>query len=119
MAAPRTERIAPDRIIDTPNGQMYVVSDERMLEATAKATLAQSLVGGGFSVIVDRAPTGVPGEYLTTGAVIQLTAALKAERPVQVAFPEGQPEPEQDFTPAEQALAEEPVPVGVSAEDES
>jgi hypothetical protein len=67
----RRWRVEPDMEIDTPEGTVLAVSREALVMAAADAVVMCDRAGGVFSMVLDRFPTGLPGEMITTGAIVE------------------------------------------------
>lgn len=68
----RTIMVRPDAALELPDGNVLeVVSRESLLQAFADMEAVLHVSGGGFTVITQRAATGVPGERVTVAAMIQ------------------------------------------------
>ena len=57
--------------VETADGVILAVSIEAQINAVVDACVMSNRAGGGFSVWYDRYPTGLPGEMVTTGAIIE------------------------------------------------
>lgn len=57
--------------VETADGVIFAVSIEAQINAVVDACVMSNRAGGGFSVWYDRYPTGLPGEMVTTGAIIE------------------------------------------------
>jgi hypothetical protein len=57
--------------VETADGVIFAVSIEAQINAVVDACVMSNRAGGGFSVWYDRFPTGLPGEMVTTGAIIE------------------------------------------------
>lgn len=98
MAAERVRRwgVPPDTsIITQQHGEIPCVSRQAMIEAImdGEAMLARS--GGILEVVVQRHPTDLAGEAVTTGAVVSwkagVSATLEQPRPAPAPAPEPPP----------------------------
>jgi hypothetical protein len=63
--------VRPDHYVDTAEGQLAAVSQDALVKALYDAAIILDRAGGVASVVVGRAPTGLPGEFVTTGAVVE------------------------------------------------
>lgn len=94
--AKRARAVRPDVGFTLQDGQTIgAVSDEALIDEVTSVLPLLNFMGGTMSVIVARHPTGVPGESVTVGAMIQWSTNAKAEaepvspaRRVEVAEPE-------------------------------
>jgi hypothetical protein len=69
----RRRTVLPDEVLDTQTyGPIPVVSDAAWVEALVAAAQAQSLYGGVLTTVVDRHPTDLPQEMVTTRGIIEL-----------------------------------------------
>lgn len=102
--AQRIWRIAPDHLIDTPEGQIEAVSQDALIKGVVDGVVAMQRIGGVLMVMQGRARTGIPGEMVTTEALVtwQDRAVTRPQAEEPVALTPAQPE-----TPAEDS--EEPV----------
>ena len=57
--------------VETADGVILAVSIEAQINAVVDACVMSNRAGGGFSVWYDRFPTGLPGEMVTTGAIVE------------------------------------------------
>lgn len=104
MAAARVRRWAvhPDSTVITDTyGEIPCVSRQAMVEAIMDGEAFLARTGGMLVVTVGRQPTDLPGEAVTTHAVVEwrdsARAVLEEERPTQVLpepAPAAQPAPE-------------------------
>jgi hypothetical protein len=89
--AVRTRTVYPDTVINTPRGQIAVVSENAYLDAVAGAAQMQQFSGGILTIQVSREPTGVDHERVTTAALItwqdRTDARPQPERAAQVVEP--------------------------------
>jgi len=121
--AQRTWLVRPDHQVSSVDGGVIAaVSQESLLKAVMDGAIVLDRCGGHLAVSLDRTQTGVPGERVTTGAMVTWKDRTDAR-----------PAPEQD-SPSVLAVAAEPsapverspapaeqngaVPVGVSASGE-
>ena len=110
--AVRRRRIYPDATIETDTyGPIDFVSDEAYLDAVLAAAQTQALAGGVLSIVVERHPTDLQNEMVTTGGIIEWkdrTDARPAPEPVAprpAAAPAPEPETLRDEIEAEVAEA--------------
>lgn len=110
MAAARVRRWAvhPDTTVIThAYGEIPCVSRQAMVEAIMDGEAFLARTGGMLVVTVGRQPTDLPGEAVTTHAVVEwrdsARAVLEEERPTQV-LPE--PEPPEPVEERDEALVE-------------
>jgi hypothetical protein len=69
----RRRTVLPDEVLETQTyGPIPVVSDAAWVEALVAAAQAQSLYGGVLTTVVDRHPTDLPQEMVTTRGIIEL-----------------------------------------------
>lgn len=125
--------VRPDHQVDVvdpengyaPDGVIAAVSQHALAKAVVDGVVMLDRAGGVLSVTVSRAPTGVPGERVTTGAMVEWKDRTDARPqpendgpPILHAVDEP-PAPGEESAVAEQPLiAEEPVAVAVSTEQE-
>jgi len=57
--------------VQTADGDVLAISREALIMAAADACVMADRAGGGFSMWFDRFPTGLPGEMVTTGAIVE------------------------------------------------
>jgi hypothetical protein len=70
--AVRRRTVLPDEVLSTERfGQIPVVSDPGFIDAVVGAAQTQALAGGVLTILVDRHPTDLEGEMVTTMAVIE------------------------------------------------
>lgn len=122
MAAARVRRWAvhPDQTIQTQTyGEIPCVSREAMVEAIMDGEAFLARTGGILTVTVGRQPTDLPGEAVTTHAVVEwrdsARAQLEPEQPSAAALPGPEPEPEADADDAPDGLD----PAQLEEEDDS
>ena len=78
--AKRARAVRPDVGFTLQDGQTIgAVSDESLMDEVTAVLPLLNFMGGTMSVIVARHPTGVPGESVTVGAMIQWSTNAKAE----------------------------------------
>lgn len=116
MAAARVRRWAvhPDTVVHTEAGTIPCVSRDAMVQAIMDGEAFLARTGGILVVTVGRQPTDLPGEAVTTHAVVEwrdsARATLEEERPstvlpVPIAEPVATPEPPDDEGLQEAAAA--------------
>jgi len=66
----RSRYVGPDELKQTPLGDIPVVSRQAQLVAITEAAIVADFSGGGFSVLYERAPTGIDNERVTTALVL-------------------------------------------------
>jgi hypothetical protein len=86
----RRWRVQPDMEEETADGMILAVSQEALAVAVMDAVTMVHRAGGVFQVVCERFPTGLPGEMVTTGAVVEWRHRTDA-RP-EPEKPSGQPE---------------------------
>jgi hypothetical protein len=108
----RRWHVEPDMEVQTADGDVLAISREALIMAAADACVMADRAGGGFSMWFDRFPTGLPGEMVTTGAIVEwrdrtdAKAApertsgqpLRVEQPPPEIVPEDEPPREDDPT---------------------
>jgi len=67
----RRWHVEPDMEVQTADGDVLAISREALIMAAADACVMADRAGGGFSMWFDRFPTGLPGEMVTTGAIVE------------------------------------------------
>jgi len=67
----RRWHVEPDIEVDTADGPVLAVSMDAIIQAAADACVMCNRAGGGFSMQFGRYPTGLPGEMVTTGAIVE------------------------------------------------
>lgn len=67
----RRWRVQPDYEEETAEGTVLAVSQEALALAVMDAVTMIHRAGGVFQVVSERYPTGLPGEMVTTGAVVE------------------------------------------------
>lgn len=67
----RQHTIWPDQVIETPNGEIAMVSDTAFVNGVLRAAQMIPMAGGSLAVAVDRTPTGMPNESVTTLAICE------------------------------------------------
>jgi hypothetical protein len=67
----RRWRVQPDMEEETADGMVLAVSQEALAVAVMDAVTMVHRAGGVFQVVCERYPTGLPGEMVTTGAVVE------------------------------------------------
>jgi hypothetical protein len=67
----RRWRVQPDMEEETSEGMVLAVSQEALAVAVMDAVTMVHRAGGVFQVVCERFPTGLPGEMVTTGAVVE------------------------------------------------
>lgn len=86
--AQRRWQVRPDQAIETSEGTLGVVSQDALIKAVYDAAIMLDRAGGVASVVVGRTPTGLQGEMVTTGAVVEwkdrTDARAQPEKPVAV-----------------------------------
>ena len=102
--AVRRWRAIPDQVMQTPEGEVGVVSRDEQISAILDAVALCDRSGGVFTVAYGRFPTDMPGESVTTGVVVEWASRTDAK---------AQPEPQVDVLPRE-----EPDPAIRALEDE-
>lgn len=86
----RRRTVLPDDTLWTDTyGEIPVVSDQGWVEAVVAAAQAQALYGGVMTTVVDRHPTDLPQEMVTTRGIIELKDRTDAR---------AQPEPQTGAT---------------------
>jgi hypothetical protein len=115
----RRRALEPDTIIETRTyGEVAIVSDRVFLETAMAFAQLQTIAGGVVTQIVDRHPTDVPQEMVTTFAVFEwkdrTDAKAQPEAQTGVAMPAALDDP----TPGEleEALEAEAEPDGLDPE---
>jgi hypothetical protein len=110
----RRWHVEPDMEVQTADGDVLAISREALIMAAADACVMADRAGGGFSMWFDRFPTGLPGEMVTTGAIVEWRDRTDAK-----AAPErqsGQPQRAEEPAPLSsvnvpmQAYTNEPPP---------
>lgn len=96
----RRWRVQPDMEEETADGVVLAVSQEALAVAVMDAVTMVHRAGGVFQVVAERFPTGLPGEMVTTGAVVEWRHRTDAR-----------PEPEK-VTPLEQPVNATETPAG-------
>jgi hypothetical protein len=101
----RRWRVEPDMEVDTPEGTVLAVSREALVMAAADAVVMCDRAGGVFSMVLDRFPTGLPGEMITTGAIVEWKHRTDARPEAEVqrgqVIPASAPDPSLDAQVAE------------------
>jgi hypothetical protein len=120
--AQRTWLVRPDhQVASVDGGVIAVVSQESLLKAVMDGAIVLDRCGGHLAVSLDRTQTGVPGERVTTNAMVtwkdrtDSRAAPEQDGPSVLAAAAEAPSPVQGLAAAEHNGA---VPVGVSASGE-
>lgn len=72
MAIRRRTVLPDDTLYTQAYGEIPVVSDAAWVEALVAAAQAQALYGGVLTTVVDRHPTDLPQEMVTTRGIIEL-----------------------------------------------
>ena len=67
----RRWHVEPDMEAQTQDGIVLAVSRDALIMAAVDAVTMADRAGGGFQMWLERYPTGLPGEMLTTGAVVE------------------------------------------------
>ena len=67
----RRWHVEPDMEAQTKDGMVLAVSRDALIMAAVDAVTMADRAGGGFQMWLERYPTGLPGEMLTTGAVVE------------------------------------------------
>jgi hypothetical protein len=88
--------VHPDSELDTrQHGTILFVSRNALLEAMVDAAAVLDMAGGVLTVVCGRHPTDVPGEMVTTSAVVEWKDRTDArEQPEQAGPPKGAPAPQ-------------------------
>lgn len=117
--AVRRRRVLPDQIqyVDDGNGgyrEVPVVANETVVNAVLEAVSVGQMTGGIVTIVWGREKTGLPGEAVTTGLVIEHKdvprAKLKPEVDVDVVGAVPLPDPEPETAPEPEPVAEDPEP---------
>jgi len=94
----RRWHVEPDMEAQTQDGIVLAVSRDALIMAAVDAVTMADRAGGGFQMWLERYPTGLPGEMLTTGAVVEwrhrTDARPEAEQQTRQAPQVAQPEAE-------------------------
>jgi hypothetical protein len=101
VAAPKVRRwsVSPDHVIDTETyGEVPAVSRQAMVEAIMDGEAMLARTGGILIVHVGRHPTDLPGEAITTHAVVEHRDGARAQ--VEQPAPVAEPEPVEPEEPA-------------------
>jgi hypothetical protein len=119
--AVRRRALEPDTIIETRGREIAVVSDQAFLEMSVAFAQMQLIGGGVVTSIVERYPTDLPGEMVTTRAIFEwkdrTDAKAQPEAQTGVALAPDAPLP--DPSPAElEHHLEEEAAAGELAEPE-
>lgn len=90
--------VRPDQVMYVEGyGEVPFVSREAMVAAMMDAEALMARAGGHISIVTERAPTGFPGEMVTTRAVFhwqdRTDAKPQPERPTPVVAAQPPPEP--------------------------
>jgi hypothetical protein len=113
----RRRTVLPDEVLETQTyGPIPVVSDAAWVEALVAAAQAQSLYGGVLTTVVDRHPTDLPQEMVTTRGIIELkdrTDARPQPEPPSGASYQREPETASETIPGQLDIAAE---IGAEAE---
>lgn len=100
----RRWHVEPDVEVETANGWVQACSRQALEMNVADAVALMDRAGGGFSMWAQRAPTGLPGEMLTVGAIVEwrdrTDAKEVAEKTTGVARP-AEPQPVSEEPPPE------------------
>jgi hypothetical protein len=112
--AVRSRYVEPDQVRETADGPLPYVTDEAYFNALLAVAQVQAVAGGIVTAVVQRAPTGIPNEMVTTSALVEWRDRTDAK-----------PQPERSVTieaPVEQAglfepTAEDEPPPGVVIDD--
>lgn len=75
----RRWQVLPDIEFPTREGLIPVVSRGAQVEAVLDAMSMVDRAGGGFSVVAGRAPTGMEGEMVTTGLIVEWRSRTDAK----------------------------------------
>jgi hypothetical protein len=67
----RRWHVEPDMEAQTQDGLVLAVSRDALIMAAVDAVTMADRAGGGFQMWLERYPTGLPGEMITTGAVVE------------------------------------------------
>ena len=67
----RRWHVEPDIEVPTADGYVLACSRQALELAVADAVAMADRAGGGFSMWLERYPTGLPGEMVTTGAIVE------------------------------------------------
>jgi hypothetical protein len=104
----RRRRLTPDTTIWTEAyGEIPVVSDQAFLETLMAFGQLQTIAGGVVTQIVDRHPTDVPGEMVTTQAVFEWKDRTDAK---------SQPETQTGVAYVQQPESADPTPEELEAQ---
>jgi len=101
----RRWHVEPDMEVQTADGDVLAISREALIMAAADACVMADRAGGGFSMWFDRFPTGLPGEMVTTGAIVEWRDRTDAK-----AAPERQSGQPQRVDVPEIVVTDEPLP---------
>ena len=94
----RRWHVEPDIEVDTADGPVLAVSMDAIIQAAADACVMCNRAGGGFSMQFGRYPTGLPGEMVTTGAIVEWRDRTDAkEAPERQTGGAQRPEPEESL----------------------
>ena len=109
----RRWHVEPDMEVSTADGVVYACSQESLIAAAANAAVVTSCLGGGFTMWSDRFPTGLPGEMVTVGAIVEWRDRTNAR--AQHEQPTGEPQrpmqaPDEGDLPYEAGAFPEPPP---------
>jgi hypothetical protein len=96
--AVRSRYVEPDQVRETADGPLPYVTDEAYFNALLAVAQVQAVAGGIVTAVVQRAPTGIPNEMVTTSALVEwrdrTDAKPQPERSVQITPPDEQPAPQ-------------------------
>jgi hypothetical protein len=69
--AVRSRYVEPDQVRETADGPLPYVTDEAYFNALLAVAQVQAVAGGIVTAVVQRAPTGIPNEMVTTSALVE------------------------------------------------